>query len=97
MLSDVKDENFEFIITCHVPICPHCGGALYNRSNHMIYKCNDCFSIFKVDRPGQAENEMVCKEIFLNPDEQPADKTEVTVNKVADSLYKNITGEESTK
>ena len=92
-MTDIKNPDFEYIITCHVPICPHCGGALHNKVNLEIYRCNDCNSVFKVERPGQAEHEMVCKEVFINPGDKPKEKEEETVDKVANELYKNITGE----
>lgn len=98
-MTETRNPDFEYIITCHVPICPHCGGALHNKANLEIYRCNDCNSIFKVEKPGQAEHEMVCKEIFLNPEDKPKEKEELkdeVVEKVTNELYKNITGENPT-
>ena len=65
MLTETRDENMRYIITCHVPICPHCGGALDNKRNLTRYMCNDCGSVFDVVDHGQAEHEMVCKESFF--------------------------------
>lgn len=68
MLVETRSKDMEYIITCHVPMCPHCGGALHNKSNLTIYRCNDCNSVFIVEKSGQAEHEMVCKEVFFDTD-----------------------------
>ncbi|MBR6289325.1 MAG: hypothetical protein IKR19_08320 [Acholeplasmatales bacterium] len=64
-MIETRNEDMEYVITCHVPICPHCGGALDNKRDLTRYMCNDCGSVFDVIKPGQAEHEMICKEKFF--------------------------------
>lgn len=56
-------KEFEYVITCLVPICPKCGAMLHNRYDRMMYVCGDCKSAFKVIKNGQSEHELVCNEI----------------------------------
>lgn len=50
----------DYIITCHVPICPICGGALHNHYEKTLYVCNDCKTTLQVIDRGRSEYEMVC-------------------------------------
>lgn len=61
-----EKKEFEYVITCHVPICPHCGAGLRKiHSDEFIYICNDCKAAFKIIDKGQSENEFICNEIHL--------------------------------
>lgn len=62
----------QYVITCHVPMCPFCGGALHNKYDKNIYVCNDCNRAFTVVGLGKAENELICEEI-------PKEKEKVNV------------------
>ena len=59
-------------IDTRVSICPRCSGALdrgfLNKPGEYqgtYYFCKDCHRQYRIDRQGQAENELVCNEIKI--------------------------------
>ena len=60
-----ETKPFEYVITCHVPICPHCGAGLIKKffNDQILFICNDCKAAFKIISKGQSEHEFVCNEI----------------------------------